>query len=73
MNVAKLKEQVFELLVREAYDPKGVRETLATLPECRAYFDELKTALALADELPWEDPPPNRDAAILASAGWPTT
>ena len=69
MNVAELKAQVFELLEREAYDPKGVRETLAMLPECRMYFEELKAALALANELPWEDAPTRVDSAILASAG----
>ena len=69
MNVAKLKEQVFELLEREPLDPKSVHEALAMLPECRAYFDELKAALALADQLPWEDPPPRLDAGILTLAG----
>ena len=72
MNVARLKEQVFELIEREAVDPKGVHEALEMLPECRAYFDELKAARELAHQLPWEDPPSSLDAAILRSAGPPT-
>jgi hypothetical protein len=72
MNLARLKDQVFELIEREAIDPKGVREALAMLPECHAYFEELKAALALADQLPWEDPPSGLDAAILAVARPPT-
>jgi uncharacterized protein with PIN domain len=39
MNCDECKEQVFELIEREAVDRDGVREILARCPECRAAFD----------------------------------
>lgn len=69
MNSEELKEQVFDLIEREAIDPKGVREMLAAVPECREYFEEIKAALVLAEQLPVEAPPAALDARILASAG----
>jgi hypothetical protein len=69
MNCEECKEQVFELIEREAADPDDVREVLARCPECRAAFDEMKTALALAEQLPIEQPSAGVDAAILRAAG----
>ena len=68
MNCDECKEQVFELIEREAVDPEGVREILARCPGCRAAFDEAKAALALAAQLPMEEPPASIDAAILRAA-----
>jgi hypothetical protein len=68
MNLAELKEQVFELIDREVVDPEGVNEMLAALPGGREYFDQIKTALGLADLLPIEEPSAGLDAKILASA-----
>ena len=68
MNCEECKEQVFELIEREAADPAGVREVLERCPDCRAAFDEMKAALALAEQLPLEEPPTAVDAAILRAA-----
>lgn len=68
MSCDECKEQVFELIEREAVDPEGVRAILAECPDCRAEFEAMKAALALADQLPAEEPPTDIDAAILASA-----
>lgn len=68
MNCEECKEQVFELIEREAVDPEGVREVLARCPECRALFDQMKAALANVDRLPIEEPPAELDAAILRAA-----
>jgi len=68
MNCEECKEQVFELIEREAVDPEGVRAILADCPECRADFEAMKAALALAGELPVEEPPADIDAAILRLA-----
>lgn len=68
MNCEECKEQVFELIEREAVDPEGVREILARCPDCRVAFDEMKAALALAERLPVEEPPAALDAAILRAA-----
>ena len=65
MNCEECKEQVFELIEREAVDPEGVRAILADCPDCRAEFEAMKAALALAGELPVEEPPADIDAAIL--------
>jgi len=73
MNAQELNDQVFDLIEREAFDPEGVQEILAALPECRAYFERIKAALALVDQLPVEEPPADMDAMILASAGERTT
>jgi len=68
MSCEECKEQVFELIEREAVDPEGVRAILADCPDCRAEFEAMKAALALVDQLPAEEPPTDIDAAILASA-----
>jgi hypothetical protein len=69
MNCDECKEQVFELIEREAADPDAVREILARCPDCRATFDEMKAALAMAERLPIEEPPAEVDEAILRAAG----
>lgn len=68
MSCEECKQQVFELIEREAIDPDGVREVLARCPDCRALFDEMKAALAVAAELPIEEPPAAIDSAILRAA-----
>jgi hypothetical protein len=69
MNCDECKEQVFELIERDAVDPDAVREILARCPDCRATFDEMKAALAVAEQLPIEEPPAEVDEAILRAAG----
>lgn len=68
MNCDECKEQVFELIEREALDPEGVREVLARCPDCRALFDEMQVALRSAAALPREEPPARIDAAIVRAA-----
>ena len=68
MNCDECKEQVFELIEREAVDPEGVREILERCPDCRAAFDEMKAALAVAGQLPIEEPSAAVDQAILRAA-----
>jgi hypothetical protein len=68
MNCDECKEQVFELIEREAVDPGGVRELLARCPDCRAAFDEMKAALEVAGQLPIEEPSAAVDAAIVRAA-----
>lgn len=68
MNCNDCQDRVFELIEREAVDPEGVREILASCPECRALFDALKEALAAAKRLPLEEPTPGIDAAIMRAA-----
>jgi hypothetical protein len=68
MNCDECKEQVFELIEREAIDPDGVGEILERCPECRATFEEMKAALAVAEQLPIEEPPAAVDQAILRAA-----
>ena len=68
MNCDECKEQVFELIEREAVDADTVHEILARCPDCRAVFDEMKAALAVAEQLPIEEPPAALDAAILRAA-----
>ena len=68
MNCDECKEQIFELIEREAVDPEGVREVLSRCPECRALFDEMKSALRSAAELPVEEPPAEVDAAVMRAA-----
>ena len=68
MSCEECKEQVFELIEREAVDPEGVRAILADCPDCRAEFEAMKAALALAGALPVEEPPADIDAAILSLA-----
>jgi hypothetical protein len=68
MSCEECKSQVFELIEREAVDPEGVRVILADCPDCRAEFEAIKAALALAGELPIEEPPADIDAAILGLA-----
>jgi negative regulator of sigma E activity len=68
MSCEDCKEQVFELIEREAVDPEGVRAILADCPDCRAEFDAMKAVLALARELPVEEPAADIDAAILRLA-----
>ena len=69
MNCDECKEQVFELIDREADDPDGVREVLARCPDCRALFDEMKAALAAASQLPMEEPSAVVEAALVRAAG----
>jgi hypothetical protein len=69
MKCDECKDQVFELIEREAVDPDGVREILARCPDCLAAFDEMKAALAVAEQLPIAEPPAAVDAAILRAAG----
>ena len=68
MNCEECKEQVLELIERERIDPRGVRETLAKCPECKAEFDELKAQLVVASQLPLEAPPEHLDVLILQAA-----
>lgn len=68
MSCEECKEQVFELIEREAIDPEGVQAILAECPDCREEFEALKASLALAGQLPIEEPPPAVDAAILQQA-----
>jgi hypothetical protein len=68
MNCDECKEQVFELIEREVVDPEGVREILVRCPDCRAAFDEMKAALAVAARLPIEEPGADLDAAIFRAA-----
>lgn len=68
MNCEECKEQVFELIEREAVDPEGVRAILERCPECRAEFEATKGALAAAAELPIEQPSAEVDSAILRAA-----
>ena len=68
MNCEECKEQVFELIEREAVDPEGVREVLARCPECRALFDQMKAALANVDRLPIEEPPETIDRTAIPSS-----
>lgn len=68
VNCEECKEQVLELIEREALDPEGVRETLAKCPECRAEFDEVKAQLAVANQLPLEATPDHIDILILQAA-----
>lgn len=68
MSCEECKSHIFELIEREAVDPEGVRAILADCPECRAEFEATKAALALAGELPLEEPPAHIDAAILSLA-----
>ena len=68
MNCEECKEQVLELIERERVDPRGVRETLAKCPECKAEFDEIKAQLAVASQLPLEAPPEHLDVLILQAA-----
>ncbi|MDH3202463.1 MAG: hypothetical protein OEM15_16355 [Myxococcales bacterium] len=68
MNCEQCKEEVLELIEREAVDPAGVREILDRCPDCRALFDEMKAALVAVDQLPLEDPSARVDADILRAA-----
>lgn len=68
MNLAELKDRVFELIDRETVDPEGVHALLSAVPGGREYFEGIKTALELAKLLPMEGPPPDLDAVILAES-----
>ena len=68
MNCDECKEQVFELIEREAVDPVGVREILERCPDCAALFAEIKAGLETAADLPLEAPSAAVDAAILGAA-----
>jgi len=67
MNCDECKEQVLELIDTERTDPDSVREVLARCPECRALFEELKTTLRLAAQLPLEEPSASVDDAVLGA------
>ena len=62
MNCDECIERVFELIEQEASDPARVRAILEQCPDCRALFEETKARLALAAELPLEDPPAALDS-----------
>lgn len=68
MSCDDCQDQIFELIEREAIDPDGVRAILEECPECRQLFDEMKDALALAANLPGEEPPASVDASLLRTA-----
>ena len=68
MNAEEFEAQVFELIEREAFDPNGIHELLAALPECREDFERIKGALALAEQLPLLEPPAHLDGVLLALA-----
>jgi hypothetical protein len=68
VNCDECKEQVLELIEREAVDPEGVRETLDKCPECKLEFEAVKAQLALATQLPLEAPPDHLDVLILQAA-----
>ncbi len=68
MNCEECKEQIFELIERQAVDPEAVRGILARCPDCRSAFEQTKAALALAAQLPIEEPRAAVDAAILRAA-----
>jgi hypothetical protein len=68
VNCDECKEQVVELIEREAIDPEGVREILAKCPDCRKAFDEIKATLVVARHLPMEAPPDHLDISILRAA-----
>jgi hypothetical protein len=68
MNCEECKEQVFDLIEREAVEPDVVRRILERCPDCRAAFEETKAALALAAQLPIEEPTAAVDAVILRAA-----
>lgn len=68
MNCDECKEQVFELIEREAVDPAGVREILERCPGCAALFAEMKAGIETAGDLPLETPPASVDAVILRAA-----
>jgi hypothetical protein len=68
MNCDECKEQVLELIEREAIDPAGVRDLLARCPDCQSLFDEMKAALRTAAMLPLEEPSRSIDAAIVRAA-----
>ncbi|MGB8330771.1 MAG: hypothetical protein WCE62_11645 [Polyangiales bacterium] len=68
MNCEECKEQVFELIEREAIDPDAVHQILEGCPDCLAEFEETKAALRLAALLPVEEPGAAIDAAILRAA-----
>jgi hypothetical protein len=65
----ELQDQVFDLIAREANDPRAVDRVLATVPGGRPYFEHIKRALVLAELLPMAETPATLDAAILAEAG----
>lgn len=69
MDCDECIERVFELIDEEASDPERVRAILDRCPDCRALFEETKATSALASELPLDEPPAERDAAILRAAG----
>ena len=71
MTFRELQNQVFDLIAREARDPKAVGRILGTVPGGRQYFEQIKRALALAELLPSADTPATLDGAILALAGTP--
>ncbi|MEM7436659.1 MAG: hypothetical protein AAF436_16000 [Myxococcota bacterium] len=68
MNCEECQDRILELLERESIDRAGVAEILAACPECRKDFEALKAAVALAGELPQEEPPPDVDREILRLA-----
>lgn len=68
MTCEECKERVFDLIEQEAADPEGVHEILFQCPECRALFDDMKTALALAEQLPRDEPSLEIDATVLRAA-----
>lgn len=68
MDCDECIERVFELIDEEASDPDNVRAILDRCPECRALFEATKANLALASNLPLDEPPAELDAAIRRAA-----
>lgn len=68
MNCDECKDQIFELIEREAVDAEGVREILDRCPACRDDFERLKATLARVADLPLEQPPAHIVARIAEAA-----
>ncbi len=68
MNCEECKENVFDLIEREATEGEEVARILERCPDCRTLFDEMKAALVAVDGLPLEEPPVRIDAEVLRAA-----
>ena len=68
MSCEECRDQVFELLEREAQDPEGVGEILSRCPDCRAEFESLKAALSQVEAMPLALPSSGVDDAVRVAA-----